>query len=143
MKKILLLGWGLGLLAACSSDNVRYRNPYLPDYSFSVTIDENLPTNSGLTIPMNPVYINNGTSGVSGIIVMRVSSTDYRAWEAACPNEAPKPCSTMDIDGLNAVCTCTEPNHTYSLFDGTGPYQYTMRPYRVEVIDDRHIRVYN
>lgn len=141
---MFLIGGLLGLLFGCTSDNVRYRNPYLPDYNFSINIDQNLPTNSGLTIPMNPVYINNGTSGVSGIIVMRVSSTDYRAWEAACPNESPKPCSTMDIEGLNAVCNCTDPpSHTYSLFDGTGPYQYTMRPYRVEVLSDRLIRVYN
>jgi len=143
MKKIFLVGCIAILLAACTSDNVRYKNPYLPDYSFSIQINENLPTYSGLTIPMNPVYINDGTSGVSGIIVMRVSDTDYRAWEAACPNESPKPCSTMQAEGLNAVCSCTDPNHTYSLFDGSGPYQYTMRPYRVEVISDRMIRVYN
>lgn len=129
------------LFCACSSDNVRYKNPYLPNYNFSIDINENLPLYSGLLSNINPVYINNGVAGVKGIIVMRVSSTDYRAWEASCPNQAPSSCSTLHINGIQAVCSCDE--YTYSLFDGTGAYQYGMKPYRVEVLSDTQIRVYN
>lgn len=140
MKKLVPL-LALFSLFSCSSDNVRYKNPYLPSYSFSIDINLGLPTYNGLTIPMNPVYVNNGTSGVRGLIVMRVSSTDYRAWEASCPNHAPSSCSTMQIEGLTAVCSCEE--NTYSLFDGTGPYEYGMMPYRVQVVNANAIRVYN
>lgn len=142
MKNIALLISAFFTVLGCSTDNVRYKNPYLPNYNFSIDINENLPTYSELKIPMNPVYVNNGTTGVSGIIVMRISDTDYRAWEAACPNQPPTSCSTMNVEGLYAQCNC-ETSHRYSLFDGTAELEYGMRPYRVEVLSNTAIRVYN
>lgn len=141
MKKILLYSFGFILLLSCSDSGTRYKNPYLPNYTFSVVIDENLPTYSGLKSPINPVYINDGQSGVSGLIVMRISATDYRAWESSCPNQYPSACSTMKYTGSNAKCDCED--YTYSLFTGIGDGEYTMKPYRVEVISPTSIRIYN
>lgn len=142
MKKIAPFLLTVSLLFACSSDNVRYRNPYLPDYSFSITVDQNLPLYSQLKNPISPVYINNGTTGVKGVIAMRVSDTDYRIWEASCPNHYPSACSTLQVVNVtNAKCPCED--NVYNLFDGDGPYEYRLKPYRYEVLGPAMIRIYN
>ncbi|MGK4566218.1 hypothetical protein [Flavobacterium sp. 3HN19-14] len=89
MKRIFLFTVVFLILLSCSNSGTRYKNPYLPNYTFSIPIDENLPLYSGLKSPINPVYINDGTSGVSGLIVMRVSETDY----LGLGSELPEPIS--------------------------------------------------
>ena len=144
MKNLLLALILLPFITGCSKDKVRNTNPYLPDYSFNLTINTNLASYSKLNFNMQPLYINDGTSGIKGIIVMKVSDTDFRAWEASCPNQYPSDCSTMVISGLNAKCNC-EDAYEYNMFSGIGNNgaSYTMIPYRVEVLGNNSIRVYN
>ena len=133
MKKFLSLLMISMLIPACSHDSEkRNKNPYIPSYGFSINLDTNLPSYSPLAIPLNPIIVTTGGTGVSGIIVMKISDGDYRAWEAACPNQYPASCSTLKISGAtNAKCDCE--NFTYSLFTGVGSGQYTMIPYHVQV----------
>jgi nitrite reductase/ring-hydroxylating ferredoxin subunit len=142
MKKILSLLLVLPLFFACDKDSdKRNVNPFLPEYSFSVSINTALPQYSGLNSPINPVYVDVEGAGVSGLIVMKISDTDYRAWEASCPNQFPESCSKMTIkNNTTAKCGCE--NFEYSLLTGVGGGSYTMRPYRYE-IQGSVIRVYN
>ena len=142
MKKYFSLVILFGLFACCSSDSKRNVNPFLPEYSFSYPIILTLPLFAPLTSNVNAMYINGQGVGVKGIIVLRVSATDFRAWEAACPNQYPTDCSTMKIVGLEAKCDCD--NLKYSLFTGVGTTeaQYTMKPYQVEV-NGGTVRVFN
>ena len=144
MKKIIaFLSLSLFILS-CTSDNVRYQNPFIPNYNFSITIDANLPLYSGLLSPINPIRITNENAGANGIIVMKISDTDYRAWEANCPNQYPSACSRMVINGVNAKCPCDD--FEYSLFTGVGidgEGEYTMKPYRVDILGNNLIRVSN
>lgn len=140
MKKCILF-FLIPLFLCCSKDeNKRNQNPYIPSYNFSISLDTNLPLYSGLNTPVNPILVTNENAGVKGIIVMKVSDTDFRAWEANCPNQYPQECSLMTINGLNAKCPCD--GIEYSIFTGVGAGPYTMVPYRVEVIGDI-VRVYN
>ncbi|WP_432672112.1 hypothetical protein [Flavobacterium sp. SM2513] len=144
MKKILALLSLIVLILGCSSDNVKYKNPYIPNYGFSLTINANLPLYSGLLSAINPILIFDGTSGANGIIVMKMSDTDYRAWEANCPNQYVSSCSQMVITGVNAKCPCD--GFEYSLFNGVGingEGEYTMKPYRVDILGKNLIRVSN
>jgi nitrite reductase/ring-hydroxylating ferredoxin subunit len=140
MKKICCVLLLFGLLVSCDKDSPRNKNPYLPDYSFSVSINRSLPLYAGLNSPINPVFIDIQNAGISGIIAMKISDTDYRAWEASCPNQYPSACSRMSIDGVNAKCSCE--NFAYSLFTGVGGGQYTMKQYRVEILGNV-LRIYN
>ncbi len=141
MKRILLIIPAfLVLLISCDGNSTRYRNPFLPDYNFSRDINTNLPLYSGLNSPINPIVIPDDGSGIT-LIVMKISDTDYRAWDAHCPNQAPSACSLMDVDGVNAVCSCE--NYTYSLFSGDGAGAYAMKPYRISIIGNNLIRIYN
>src|SRR5580765_1836909 len=141
MKKLFFALLSTLLLISCTNDGMRYVNPNLPNYSFSTNIDSNLPSYSGLKSPVNPIYIGLDNMGISGIIVMKVSDTDFLAWEANCPNHPPSDCSRMSIKGVNAKCNCDSVE--YSLFTGVGQGQYPMKPYAVEVIGNGVIRVYN
>jgi hypothetical protein len=140
MKHLIIGFFSILILLSCSESSVRNKNPYLPDYVFSLSINTNLPLYSGLNSPVNPIIVNELRSGVN-IIVMKVSSTDYRAWDANCPNQYPTSCSTMSINGINAKCGCD--NIEYSIFTGIGTGNYTMKPYRVEVSGTNSIRIYN
>lgn len=143
MKKIALLISFLFLIIGCSNDNVRNRNPYIPNYSFSININANLPSYSGLQSAINPIIIPDNGSHPT-LIVMKISETDYRAWDANCPNQYPSTCSTMVLNGINAQCPCDDIE--YGLFDGVsidGSGEYTVKPYRVEVLQPNIIRISN
>lgn len=140
MKKLILLLFVLTFTLGCSKDEPRNTNPYIPNYSFSIIIDMNLPLYSGLNSPINPIAISDGGSGVN-LILMKVSATDFRAWDASCPNQYPSSCSLMSINGVNAKCGCDEVE--YSLFTGVGSGQYPMKAYRIEIKGDNAIRVFN
>ena len=140
MKNYFLLLIAIPMFSGCSTNNFNNNNPYIPNYSFTVDINMNLPSYSKLLYVSNAVYIPNQGSG-RGIIIFNTSGTDYNAFDAACPNQALGACSTMTIKGINALCPCDSAE--YSLFTGqsTGK-QYPLKQYRVEV-NGNVLRVYN
>ncbi|MFN8274122.1 MAG: hypothetical protein U0X58_04485 [Flavobacteriaceae bacterium] len=142
MKKIGLYLSLIFILMACEKDAARTNNnPYLPYYSFSVTLNLNLPLYSDLNTNLNPksITLPNG----SQTVIMRVSDSDYRAWNGNCPNQSPTACSVLSIEGLYAKCGCDD-HYQYSIFDGTAANaRYAMVPYRVEVLGGNSIRIYN
>jgi nitrite reductase/ring-hydroxylating ferredoxin subunit len=137
MKKSFFLIVLVSSLFSCSDKGTVTNNPFVPNYSFTVDINMNLPSYSSLLYPSNAVYYEG--KGVRGIIIFNTGS-GYNAFDAACPNQTLSTCSTMTIDGINAVCPCD--SKTYSLFTGQGSLQYPMKQYRVEVIGNV-LRVYN
>jgi nitrite reductase/ring-hydroxylating ferredoxin subunit len=137
MKKLLLLAVLSPILFSCSNNGPINNNPYIPNYTFTVDINMNLPSYSKLLYPSNAVYY--AGKGVKGLIIFNTGS-GYNAFDAACPNQTPSTCSPMTIDGIDAVCSCD--NKTYSLFSGQGSLQYPMKQYRVEV-NGNVLRIYN
>lgn len=131
----------LPFFAACSSDDYNYNNPYLPNnYSFSLDLDLNLPAYSPLQFTGNAVLISG--YGIHGVIVMNTGG-GFNAYEATCPNQNISSCSDMEINGINAVCPCDDVE--YSLFTGLpdADLQYSLMPYRIEILSSTYIRVYN
>nr|WP_314840065.1 hypothetical protein [uncultured Flavobacterium sp.] len=137
MKKIQLLFALIPLFFSCSDSGVNNNNPFVPNYTFSMDLNMNLPTYSNLKFVSNAVYVPN--IGARGVIVFNTGS-GYNAFDAACPNQTISGCSTMTINGINAVCGCD--NATYSLFTGQSNLQYPMKQYRVQVNGDI-LRVFN
>lgn len=127
---------------ACNRDTQNTINPFLPNYSFDIVINMNLPQYSSLAFPSNSVYINTAGAGIRGLIVFNAGSGNYLAYDAACPNQPLADCSTMTLNGINATCPCD--NVSYSLFTGLAAgKQYPMKAYRVQMIDATSIRVFN
>jgi len=126
------------MLFGCSTNSIHNNNPYIPNYSFTIDINMNLPAYSKLLYVSNAVYISG--QGVRGIIVFN-SGSGYNAFDAACPNQALSTCSTMSINGIYAVCACDSAE--YNLFSGqSAGKQYPLKQYRVEV-NGNILRVYN
>ena len=128
MKKYILLFAILAMLPACDKDNFNNNNPFIPNYGFSEQINMDLPAYNQLLTPSSGIYYGGG--GARGLLIFYTGS-GYNAFDAACPNEALSPCSTLQIDGINAVCPCNEAE--YSLFTGQSPgLQYPLKPYAVQ-----------
>ncbi|HBS53972.1 MAG TPA: hypothetical protein DD806_08240 [Flavobacterium sp.] len=137
MKKSVWLFVLFLVFISCSDNGPVNTNPFIPNYTFTVDINMNLPSYSKLLYPSNAVYY--AGKGVKGLIIFNTGS-GYNAFDAACPNQTPSTCSPMTIDGIDAVCSCD--NKTYSLFSGQGSLQYPMKQYRVEV-NGNVLRIYN
>ncbi|WP_291097077.1 MULTISPECIES: Rieske (2Fe-2S) protein [unclassified Flavobacterium] len=137
MKKYFLLLIAIPLFFGCSTNNFNNNNPYLPNYTFTIDVNMNLPSYSNLQYPSNAVYY--PSQGVRGLFIFNTGS-GYNAFDAACPNQALGACSTMTIKGINVVCPCD--SKEYSLFTGQGGLQYPLKQYRVEV-NGNVLRVYN
>ena len=136
MKKIILLLTLSSFFFSCNDNGFNNKNPYLPNYTFTVDINMNFYDN--LKFPSNGIYYS--AEGVRGIIIFNTGS-GFNAFDAACPNQALSACSTMTVSGINAVCSCD--NAKYSLFTGQSPgKQYPLKQYRVEVRGNV-LRVYN
>ena len=136
MKKIILLLTLSSFFFSCDDNGFNNKNPYLPNYTF--TVDINMSFYDNLKFPSNGIYYS--AEGVRGIIIFNTGS-GFNAFDAACPNQALSACSTMTVGGINAVCSCD--NAKYSLFTGQSPgKQYPLKQYRVEVRGNV-LRVYN
>lgn len=128
MKKFILLLFTICLLCGCEKENFNNRNPYIPNYGFSETINMSLPSYSQLQYPSNAIYYPN--AGARGVIIFNTGS-GYVVFDAACPNQPISECSTMLISGIMAVCPCDDSE--YNLFTGQSPgKEYPMKQYRVE-----------
>ena len=137
MKKSVWIFILFSAFISCSDNGPVNTNPFIPNYTFTVDINMNLPSYSKLLYPSNAVYY--AGKGVKGLIIFN-NGSGYNAFDAACPNQTPSTCSPMTIDGIDAVCSCD--TKTYSLFSGQGSLQYPMKQYRVEV-NGNVLRIYN
>jgi len=140
MKKLLFLVLTLVLLTNCSKDdNIKNKNPYLPNYPINTSLNLDLPSNINLQYVSNYKYINGPGEGIKGIIVFN-NGNGYSAFDAACPNLYPNDCDRMTVSGVQAVCECDESK--YSLFTGLGDKQYPLKQYRTE-LNGSILRIYN
>lgn len=103
------------IFTACSNDGTN-RNPYLQEIGFRFEANLNLPSYSPLTNTGSAVYIQSDLAGTRGVFVINSGFDQFRAFEASCPNHAPNDCSTMELDGQIATCSCED--YQYSLFTG-------------------------
>jgi len=141
MKKYFLIIVISLFFVGCSNNENSNKNPYIPNYSFSVDLNMNLPLYSNLKSPSNAVYY--ADAGAKGIIVFNAGNGIYNAFDAACPNQELSSCSTMTIKDIYAVCACD--NKEYLLFTGqatNGDQPYAMKQYRVQVNGDV-LHIYN
>ena len=103
MKNVILFLFFISVLPGCDKEDFRNQNPYLPNYNFSIDINMDLPSNSPLNFPSNPIRIFQPGIGINGIIVMNTGS-GFTAWEVTCPNQPITECSKLDLNRINAKC---------------------------------------
>lgn len=143
MKKFIAIFILTVVALSCSKDNIRNNNPYLPTYRFSSsTINLNLATNINLQSPGNAIEYFEVGVGIRNKVFILNTGSGFLAFDACCPSQALSDCSTMNLEGIVAVCPCDDLE--YSLFSGEAVGgEYPMVQYRVEVLSETSIRVYN
>ena len=141
MKKIIAFLVAIIAIVGCSDDDVRIRNPFLPNYAVNVEINLNLPLYNDLNYAGNATLITQGSAGINGIILLNTGS-GFLAWEATCPNQIPESCSRLEISMPNAVCPCDDV--TYSLYTGqpNADLKWGLMQYRTEV-NGNIVRIFN
>lgn len=116
MKRFLILCCVLVAFLSCNSDDDgANNNPFIPNALVQFQINLNLPQFDNLNFAGGSTYIANG-GGVRGFFVFNLSGDQFLAWEASCPNHIPNSCSTMEINGVLAMCDCED--YEYSLANG-------------------------
>lgn len=121
-------------LFSCSkSDNKQNRNPYLTNTAVNLNLNLNLPEYNPLRYPGSYIVT---PGGIKGIVVYCVSETFYLAFDLSDPNHIPNSCSRMELDGIIAICPCTDDENEYFITSGqhtTEPdTKYPMQQYRAE-----------
>lgn len=132
MKQFFALFLLIFTFLGCSSDDDLRRNPYLPHLNFSVNFDLSLPEYNQLNFPGNKFVTRN--YGINGIVIFNLNNDQYMAFELTDPNHVPQPCSSLSVEGTEAVCSCGDGNK-YTIITGqqiAGEGEYSLKPYRVE-----------
>ena len=127
------------LFFGCSS-NVD-TNQLLPNVHVDQTVDLSLPQYVNLLVPGG--WVDDIPGGVNGIVLYRIRTNEYKAFDRACPQYN---CgSKMTFDGsIKLKCSC----HTseFSILDGspqTNGIIYSAREYRVSAISGSILRITN
>lgn len=120
----------LFFISCNSDDRVNKNNPYLIDPLVNLQLDLSLPQYNLLNFPGNSIVIN--SQGIKGIVVYNIDNSQYSAMEITDPNHVPNTCSTMDIIGIEATCTCPDDENKYNIITGqhlANPNLYPMQRY--------------
>ncbi|MEX0997988.1 MAG: hypothetical protein WDZ45_13140 [Flavobacteriaceae bacterium] len=131
MKVFVTVTLLLVLLSCKSDDNVNQNNPFLIDPLVNLQLNLDLPQYNPLNFNGGSVIINN--QGIKGVIVYRISDSQFIALDLTDPNHAPNDCSRMTIEGIEATCPCPDHNNKYNIITGqhtTQPDLYPMQRYR-------------
>jgi hypothetical protein len=121
----------LFVVFACTGDESRNNNPFLVDIGFQIDLNTNLPQFSNLNFDLNYVIVPN--QGLRGLVVYRINSSQYVAYELSDPNHSPNGCSRMTISGIEATCPCTDDLNKYNVITGQpieGGGLYGLKAYR-------------
>lgn len=120
------------LLLSCNSDDrVNRNNPYLIDPLVNLQLDLSLPQYNLLNFPGNSVIVT--SQGIRGIVIYNIDNSQYSAMEISDPNHVPNNCSTMEIVGIEATCSCPDDENKYNIITGQhmgNPNLYPMQRYR-------------
>jgi len=132
------------ILFGCSADDAQYNCNYLLDVGVNLSVNLNLPQYNQLLFPINTVRVSN--YGNDGIILVRANTNTLLAWDGADPSHGLTGCSTLEIDGINATCSCGDGN-SYNLITGTAvgdnDLPCTLKPYRVEALGNNTYLISN
>lgn len=110
-SKILILFVIVNIFSACNK-----KEDSIPDTPVNFTISLNDPLYRDLRTVGNSTTV---VGGHAGIVIYRLSQTDFIAFDRLCPHEQKVSCRLQETDDdLFYTCECC--NTPYLLLDGTG-----------------------
>ena len=140
-KRLLLLCLITSVLFACKkkSDTQQPEIPY-------VIVNFSINPNSTQYIELNHIggYVP-VTGGYRGIIIYRVSETEFKAYERACAYDPTADSAQVRMDVSGLTMTCPKCKSKYIILDGSpygGPTQWSLKQYRTSY-DGTYLYVMN
>ncbi|MBN8702223.1 MAG: hypothetical protein J0M08_04105 [Bacteroidetes bacterium] len=135
----LLIGLLVVVFNSCKKDKTQGG---IPNVHVDVFLYSSDPNFTPLNVVGGSVYLNGGSRG---LIVFRVSNTEFATYDRHCPNEPEDACGVVDVDnsgiwGVDACCSSK-----FLLQDGSvvsGPSTYSLRRYET-TFDGTVLHVYN
>jgi hypothetical protein len=139
MRKVIFLVALLAIGTGCGKENSQ---PQIPDVPVNFVIDPNSTEYLGINHIGGSIYLN---GGYRGILVYRLSLTEFMAFERACPYDFTLPAARIEVDTSLITCYCPACISKYILTDGTpyaGPSRYALKQYAT-TYDGALLYVYN
>lgn len=93
-------------------------------------IDPNSTEYLDLNAPGGWVYV---TGGYRGILIYRLTITEFLAYERTCPYDPEIPEARVEVEESEVTCACPVCGSKYILLDGSpfeGPSPYLLKQYR-------------
>ena len=123
---------------SCSKDE----NANIPLVNVNVIIHVNDPAYNMLTVSGGWTYINGGSRG---IIIYRVSNSEFNAYERHCPYDATNSCALVSVDVSNIIGLDDCCGSKFLLTDGSvtkGPANLPLKQYNTS-FDGQVLRIFN
>ena len=123
---------------SCSKEE----NANIPLVTVNITIHVNDPAFNVISVPSSWTYVNGGSRG---IIIYRVSNSEFKAYDRHCPYDATNSCALVSVDvsnitGLDDCC-----GSKFLLTDGSvtnGPANLPLKQYNTS-FDGNVLRIFN
>jgi nitrite reductase/ring-hydroxylating ferredoxin subunit len=139
MQRIALFLVFVSLFTSCrKDDNSDTRSAGVNEY-----LDLNLPSFLALSVPNNYIYY---PSGTRGIIIFRKSTTEFLAFERACPYDAQLATGLVSVETTLTSLKDSTCGSRFSLFDGgviNGPATRPLSQYRTELLQGNILHIFN
>ncbi len=140
--KLLFIGWFfIIILDSCSKSSENQPND-IPVTPVNFSIDVTSTTYSELNTVSGSIYL---TGGYRGILVYRISTTDFVAFERACPYDWQKTDARIVRTASGLILDCPSCKSQFSILDGTplsGPSKYPLKTFQTS-FESPMLYVYN
>lgn len=137
-KSLFILILALGIIACKKDKSADVRSGGVNEY-----LNLNLPEYIDLNVPGNYIYYGAGTRG---IIVYRKSSTEFVAYERACPYDPNLVTGLVSVESTLTSVADSTCGSRFSIYDGSiinGPTVQSLSQYRTEMLANNILHIYN
>ncbi|TAJ14641.1 Rieske (2Fe-2S) protein [Marinilabiliaceae bacterium JC017] len=132
MKFCAILVMSLFILAACKSD----RDEIIPNVSFSIKINVNDDPEYSETSFIVKRDLSGRPAGVCGVVIYRLTSDTYYAFDLMCPYEKRYNCLVEKKDDMTYKCPCCGSEFMIGTETGSileGPSKWPLKAYQTSV----------
>ena len=132
MKRLFSIFITLLLLANCNKDH----EEVIPNVSFHVTIDLTDPKYSSRNTFIVHKDVAGNRAGINGVVVYRLTSDTYYAFDLMCPNEKKVTCLVGLKDDVTCECPCCKSQFLIAVQYGDvieGPSPWPLKSYKTRV----------
>ena len=124
------------------TDSCKDEDEYIPLVRVDLIIYTNDPSFNEISVPGTWTYVNGGSRG---IIIYRVSNSEFKAYDRHCTYDSRNSCALVSVDATNITATDNCCDSEFLLVDGSvikNPASLPLKQYQTS-FDGAVLRIYN